>query len=104
MRQRSTGSVGRIPDVFSRRVDVTGFVAHFHARQAVGKGHRFIELRVDDDLAALVNEPPAPARAHGRQPFGKVGGVLELRINDELAVGVNELYKSERRVLSLVKR
>jgi hypothetical protein len=70
-----TGSVGRIPNVFSSRVNVTGFAAHFHARQAVGKGRRFIELRVDDDLAVLVNEPPTSARAHARQPFGKPGGI-----------------------------
>jgi hypothetical protein len=63
------GLLGGIPDVFSAGVDVTEPPARLDARQAVGKGRGFVELRVDHNLAAWVNESPVSRLTHRRQPL-----------------------------------
>ena len=63
--------LGRIPDDFSGGVNVTGSAAHLDSGQAVDKGEGFVELQVDDELAALVHETPPSRLADLRQALGK---------------------------------
>jgi hypothetical protein len=63
------GSLAGIPDVFSAGINVAVSPARLDAREAAGKGHGFVELRVDHNFAAQVHESPVSGLTHRSQPL-----------------------------------
>ena len=59
--------------LFQKRLlgSLYGEAAHLDSGQAVGKGHGFVKLRVDHELAALVHESPATRLADLRHALRK---------------------------------